>query len=182
MSEISRIRELYQRTLHGDAWHGDSVWKILKGVSPEHAFELVIPAAHTVWQLVAHMTFWESEVVTRLGRRVHKDRDEHYNLHNNSGRFLLDQQHYYELYNFPPTPCASSEDWARVLHSFRHSNAQFGQALLELTDQDLDQPLSSPDKSVYLEVQGVIQHHLYHAGQIAILLKNWAQTKVATGL
>lgn len=182
MSEISRICALHERTLHGDAWHGDPVWKILEAVTPEQAFEAVIPAAHTIWQLVAHMTFWEKEVLVRIARDPQLNRGDHYKYDNNICDFQVGEKHYYESYNFPDTPPPSPDNWSRVLDSFRDSNTQFAAALARLADADLDLPLSAPDKSVYLEVHGVIQHHLYHAGQIAILLKNWAQTKVATRL
>ena len=35
--------------------------------------------------------------------------------------------------------------------------------------RDLSRQLPGRDKTIYVEVHGVIQHHLYHAGQIAIL-------------
>jgi hypothetical protein len=40
-----------------------------------------------------------------------------------------------------------------------------------LDPQRLDEPILSGMPSVYITVQGVVQHDLYHAGQIAILKK-----------
>ena len=157
MTEVARILDQYDRALSGDAWHGDNVWKILSDVSPEQAFQRPLQGAHTIWELLAHMAFWESEVRRRLaGTAGEPD----------------------ESLNYPPMPPATAENWTRQLEAFRQSNAEFHQALTQLNDSVLDEPLSAPEKSVYVEVHGVIQHHLYHAGQIAILRKNLATGKV----
>ena len=155
MTEVQRILDQHHRALHGGAWHGDSVWEILQGISPEQAFARPLPAAHTIWELVAHMTFWETEVF----RRIQK----------------LPPQSETEL-NFPKLPEATADHWELVLDGLRRSNADFRQCLAALDDSRLDEPLSGPDKSIYLELHGVIQHHLYHGGQIA-LLKKWSGNK-----
>ncbi len=161
MSETVRLIDQYDRALGGDAWHGDNVWKLLGEVRPEEAFQRVLPESHTIWELVAHMTFWETQVARRL--RGEPDLPEA------------------EL-NFPSTPQATAENWKKALDRFRRSNEEFRAELAKVADSRLDEPLSSPEKSVYVELHGVIQHHLYHAGQIAILRKNLAKRKVATGL
>jgi hypothetical protein len=79
-------------------------------------------------------------------------------------------------------PQATAENWNRVLEQFRRSNEEFRSELLKVQASQLDQPLSSPEKSVYVEVNGVIQHHLYHAGQIEILRRNLPDNKVTAGL
>ena len=151
MLESERLVDQYDRNLSGDAWHGDNVWKILDSVRPEQAFQRVLPETHTIWELVAHMTFWESQVCRRLRSQPELPENE---------------------LNFPPMPEATAENWTKVLEQFRRSNEEFRQELLKLQDSQLDNPLSSPEKTVYVEVNGVIQHHLYHAGQIAILRNN----------
>ena len=147
--------------MSGDAWHGDNVWKILGAVRPEQAFQRGLPESHTIWELVAHMTFWETEVCRRLRSQPGQSEEE---------------------LNFPPMPEATNENWRLVLEQFRRSNEEFRSELLKLQDWQLDKPLSSAEKTVYVEVCGVIQHHLYHAGQIAILRNNLPPSKVKAGL
>ena len=161
MTETERIRDQYERALTGDSWHGDNVWKTLAEVEPGQAFQRVLPGVHTIWQLVAHMTYWESQVRRRLQQQPELPEAE---------------------LNFPPMPAATPENWQSALHLFRRSNEEFREALSKVQDSQLDRALSSPEKSVYVELHGVIQHHLYHAGQIAILRKNLIHTRVVTGL
>lgn len=160
-SEVARIIDQYDRAMTGDAWHGDNVWKILGEVSPEQAFAKPLPDVHTIWELLAHMTFWET-VVSRSLRKLPVQIE--------------------ESLNFPAMPPADPINWTRELEAFRKSNSEFREALSQLDDSRLDQPLSKPTKSVYVEIHGVIQHNLYHAGQIAMLRKNLGSSKVVGGL
>ncbi len=57
MTEVQRIREHYDAVLHGEPWHGDAIWHILEGVSPEQAAARPLPHAHTIWEIVMHMIF-----------------------------------------------------------------------------------------------------------------------------
>jgi len=154
MTGVERILDQYDRAMNGDAWHGDPVWKILDGISAEQAGCRVHPNAHTIWELVAHMTFWETEVYRRLNG--------------------LPARSPAEL-NFPAMREKNAENWNSTLAEFRRSNAEFRQALSQLDVSRLDQTTPGGEKSTYVEVHGVIQHSLYHAGQIALLRKFLAQ-------
>ena len=150
MSEIDRILDQYDRAMNGDAWHGDPVWKILEGLTPEQAATYGRANAHNIWELVSHMTFWETEVCRRLKHLPARSPDK---------------------LNFPATPEVTAENWNKTLRDFRQSNDDFRSAVAELDDAKLDRPLPGRDKAAYVEVHGVIQHNLYHAGQIALLRK-----------
>jgi len=150
MSEVHRILDQYDRVMSGDAWHGDPIWKVLEGPTAEQAATNVSPAAHSIWELVSHMTFWETEVYRRLKHLPPRS----------SGKL-----------NFPAVLEPTAENWSKTLNEFRQSNCDFRSALSQLDDSQLDQPLPGRDKAAYVEVHGVIQHNLYHAGQIALLRK-----------
>jgi DinB superfamily len=148
MTEIDRILDQYERAMNGDAWHGDSVWTILDGISAPQAASRAHPQRHTIWELVAHMTFWETQVYRRING-------------------LPDRPA--EKLNFPVMPEPTEENWQSTLADFRRSNLDFRQCVSQLDPARLDQAAPGRDKSLYVEVHGVIQHHLYHGGQIAIL-------------
>lgn len=153
MREIERILDQHDRGMNGKAWHGDPVWKILDGISAEQAAHRVEAKTHTIWELVSHLTFWETEVCRRLNG--------------------LPARPFEEL-NFPAAPAATTENWNGALAEFRQSNEDFRKALSQFDASRLDQPLPGRENSnytAYVEMQGVIQHNLYHAGQIAILRK-----------
>jgi uncharacterized damage-inducible protein DinB len=153
MTEIERILDQYDRAMNGKAWHGDPVWKILEGISAEQAARCVEAQTHAIWELVSHMMFWETEVCRRLNGLPARPVDE---------------------LNFPAPPEATAKNWNRTLAEFRQSNADFRNAVSRIDASRLDQPLPGREHTTYttyVEVHGVIQHNLYHAGQIAILRK-----------
>ncbi len=154
MTEVERIADQYDRAMNGDAWHGDPVWKILEGISAEQAARRAEASTHTIWELVSHMTFWETEVCRRINGLAPRSTEE---------------------FNFPAMPGAAEENWNRVLSEFRTSNASFRQCLSKLDAGRLDQIPPGRNKSIYVDLHGVIQHHIYHAGQIAVLRRFLAQ-------
>ncbi len=150
MTEIERMLEHYDRVMHGNAWHGYAVWQILSGIAAEAAAHRPLADAHTIWEIVMHMTFWESVAAQRLaGQRAGLD----------------------EALNFPAMPSATEANWQKTLEQFRASNQKFREALSKLDAARLDE-LSAAGKHSYRgEVHGLIEHNVYHAGQIALLKK-----------
>ena len=51
----------------------------------------------------------------------------------------------------------------------RASTASLAAAIRALPEERLDQPIMEHFSSVYHTLHGIVQHNLYHAGQIAVL-------------
>ena len=148
MTEVERILDQYDRAMQGDAWHGDPIWQILDGISAKQAAHRPHAQRHTTWELVAHMTFWETEVDRRLNNMPPRS---------------------VEKLNFPAMPEPTEENWNATLAEFRQSNTDFRKTLSQLDPARLDDIPPGRNKSIYVDLHGVIQHHIYHAGQIVIL-------------
>jgi uncharacterized damage-inducible protein DinB len=150
MNESQRILAEYDRVMHGNAWHGDPIWQILGTISAESAAKRPLAATHSIWEIVMHMTFWEGVAAQRLsGHRAGLA----------------------EELNFPALPEATGENWQRTLDEFRQSNARFRDALSKMDAASLDDFSAAGKRSFYEEAHGLIEHNVYHAGQIAILQK-----------
>ena len=149
MNELQQILEQYNQILHGEPWYGDPVWKILEGVDAECAAAQTVAPAHTIWQLVMHMAFWEDIATRRLSGPVTPD----------------------ESGNFPDTPAPEEQSWRRTLDQFRASNEEFRAALSQLDSAGLGDNIPGGQRSFRYEAMGVIEHHIYHGGQIALLKK-----------
>jgi len=150
MSQIDRMLAHYDQVMQGSAWHGDPIWQILEGISPEAAAARPLADVHSIWEIVMHMTFWEGVVIERLhGRRAG----------------LIEEK------NFPPLPAVTGENWTKTLDEFRASNEKFRQALRKLDPAKLEELSAAGKRTYYDEVHGIIEHHVYHAGQIALLKK-----------
>lgn len=161
MTETERILNTYDRVMHGDAWHSYPIWQVLESISAECAAHRPITNAHTIWEIVLHMIFWEGVATRRLGGQ----------------RAGLD-----EALNFPAPPAPSEANWRTTLEQFRGSNQEFRSALQKLDAARLDEMSAAGKRSFYDEAHGLIQHNVYHAGQIALLKKSSAAKGPSGGL
>jgi uncharacterized damage-inducible protein DinB len=150
MSDTQRILNHYDGVMNGDAWHGDAIWRTLDGISAKQAAARPLPGAHTIWEIVMHMAFWEKVAAQRL----------------DGARAGL-----VEELNFPPMSAATDQNWRATLEEFRASNRNFREALGRLDPVKLNDLSAAGKRTFYAEAHGVIEHHVYHAGQIALLKK-----------
>jgi uncharacterized damage-inducible protein DinB len=153
MSEATRIADQLRRAFDGEAWHGDSVFEILEGVTAAQAAARPIAGAHTIWELVLHIAAWDGAVPRRLGGVAVE---------------LSDAE------NFPPVTDTSDAAWRAVLAQVRRVHEELVAAVAALPDSrlsDLVPGKQGAHYNFYYMVHGVVQHELYHAGQIALLKK-----------
>lgn len=150
MNELERIADQLKRAFEGNAWHGPSVMEVLNGVTVQQATTRVFPDAHTIWELALHIGAWEDA----CRRRLQGERAE-----------LSDVE------DWSPVTDTSAAGWEQLKLTLQRGNQTLREAVSRLEERRLDQPIVPGMPSVYITVQGVVQHDLYHAGQIAILKK-----------
>jgi uncharacterized damage-inducible protein DinB len=150
MGEVRRITDQVRRAFEGQAWHGPSLMEILAGVTAEQAAAKSLPAAHSIWEIVLHIAFWEE--VSR--RRVEGDEAK---VEDGEGLFTVTD--------------TSAEAWQAALERLRQSNTALRETIAKLDDEKLREKAAGQEYSIYFLLHGVIQHDLYHAGQIALLKK-----------
>jgi uncharacterized damage-inducible protein DinB len=153
MSECTRLADQIRRAFEGDAWHGDSILEILSGVKAVQAAARPVKNAHTIWELVLHIAAWDDAVLRRTGGTV-------VNLSDNE--------------NFPPVKDTSEAAWSNAVEHLKKTHAQLVKAVAEFPDSRLQaqvQGKSSAYYTFFYMFSGIVQHELYHAGQIVILKK-----------
>ncbi len=153
MSEVERIASEIERGAEGGAWHGPSIQQQLVGVTAEQAAARPIPGAHTVWEIVNHMTAWAKEVERRLWER---------------GQPLAGDG------DWPPVTSTDEAAWADATKGLKGAHALLRQAIRELPPTRLSEPVSAngeTEHSFYVMLHGLAQHDAYHTGQIAMLKK-----------
>ncbi|HEU6451517.1 MAG TPA: DinB family protein [Gemmatimonadaceae bacterium] len=158
-TEINRLEDQLRRTLEGEAWHGPSVLELLAGVSAAQAASHPIAGAHSIWELVLHIRTDYDLVLRRMagdGRQLSAGED------------------------WPACPAPTEENWRKSVQDLELMNRKMRQAVLDFPAERLDEPLV-PEVSytAYTQFIGVTQHHLYHAGQIALLKRALAATAAA---
>ncbi len=150
MSEVERILDQLKRAFEGNAWHGPSVKEVLADVTSEQAAARPLPNAHSIWELTLHIAAWESAGTRRLrGDRAQLTPEEDY----------------------PPITDTSESAWREARNYLEKTHEELEQEISRLQDERLDEPILEGMSSIYRTLHGIIQHDLYHAGQIAILKK-----------
>lgn len=156
-SEAERLTDQLTRAFDGDPWYGAPLLKILEGVDAAQASRRPIPGAHTIWELVLHLAAWKSEVLARLRGRPAQEPDE--------GDW--------------PTPAGDDEAaWRAALARLRTVHAALVREVavapdgrLDAAVQDARNPPLGTGLTQWQTLHGVIQHDVYHTGQISLLKK-----------
>jgi uncharacterized damage-inducible protein DinB len=147
--EVERIADQLHRSWAGPAWHGPALKKVLAGVDAELALRRPIPNAHTIHELVLHITAWAG-----VARRA------------------LASGTYPRLSSARNWPSADG-DWKIALESLADGQLALIDEVRKQSDACLDRLIEPKRKyTYYVLLHGVVQHNLYHAGQIALLKKH----------
>lgn len=150
MSEIPRILDQMDRTFSGDAWHGPSLTVLLDGISAEDASRHPVAQAHSIWEIVHHVRAWNAIVQQRLRNESVDPTPE---------------------MDWPPVWEVTESAWKRALDDLRESRERLRLAVEQLSESHLDEKPGNSRYSCYVMLHGLVQHDLYHAGQIAVLKK-----------
>ncbi|RZL17371.1 MAG: DinB family protein [Pedobacter sp.] len=147
----------FRKAFNGDPWHGENVLYLLSSVNPDKAFSHPIPGAHSIAELVLHLTAWTEETADRLSGKAAKMP---------------------ERGDWPDQGVQEHASWNVILDDFMISNERLAAICSEYKESDWNNPVKDnrdPELGTgvnYAELlNGVVQHHAYHAGQIALLLK-----------
>jgi uncharacterized damage-inducible protein DinB len=157
MSEIIRIVDQIEREHGGDPWHGSPLRSILEGIDAEHAARKPLPTAHSIWELVLHMTGWKQEVTQRLsGAPAGEPKDG----------------------DWPEVGEPTEARWKSALDRLENAHRALIAAVRALPESKLFEPTNDPRNrplgtgvSYYVLLHGIVQHDVYHSGQIALLKK-----------
>ena len=150
MQETNRIAGELEKAVEGNAWHGPALNELLKGVSAPQAAARPIGNAHTIREIVLHIAAWENVVRGRIEGRVVDEPDEG---------------------DWPDVNGTDETAWARAREQLKSAQEKLLAAISKLSDERLSDKAPGSDRTIYETLHGVIQHNLYHAGQIAILKK-----------
>jgi uncharacterized damage-inducible protein DinB len=154
-TECSRIADQLRRAFEGDAWHGPSLKELLEGVTAEQASAHPIAGANSIWDLVPHIEFW-----TRAALQATNGVDMPKMAVTASG-------------DWEPIKDASTAAWSEAKNKMFQTGRQLAGAIEKFGDSRLPEPVPGRQYKYdfYYLFHGIVQHSLYHAGQIALLKK-----------
>jgi uncharacterized damage-inducible protein DinB len=151
--ETLRIADQLRRAFDGEAWHGPSLLEILEDLTAAGAVARPLPRSHCIWEIVQHIAVWDDVARRRMGGEVVQPTPEE---------------------DWPAVNETSPGAWRRTLEHLKQTHDALIRAVTSFSDPRLLEKV--PGKAddfytFYYMLHGIVQHELYHAGQIALLKK-----------
>ena len=155
MTTSEKLQHELEKVLSGDPWYGNAVYQIIEQVSFEAAFEKTDHAAHNIAEIVLHMLAWTEEVMDRM---------------NGMAAGLPSSG------DWPPTGNPDEQKWQNYVNDLKLVNVNLLGLIRDFQEEQWNEPVNDERSReqgggvTYEElVNGLIQHHIYHSGQIALL-------------
>ena len=150
-----RIRE-YVRQLNqlytGGSWQGESIAEKLKNITEAEAFQQPLSDVHSVAEIVWHCIYWRKVFLKRVaGDQLYRDQT-------------------VQALNFLPLAELREKGW----HALRAELDQTQSDILGVLHTQRDSFLEAqyqPGYTFDYLVEGLIQHDIYHLGQIGLVIR-----------
>ena len=150
MDRALQLASAIERTVSGPMWHGPALTDLLDGVPHARAAARPIAGAHSIWEIVRHLTAWAEIARRRLaGEPIDPAPDE----------------------DWPPVQDEGDAAWARAVERLGASHRALADATRRLGDAELEATVAGQEYSALVMLRGVVEHGTYHGGQIALLKK-----------
>jgi uncharacterized damage-inducible protein DinB len=147
-SLVAQLKDAYE----GDPWFGRSVKALLREVEEEAAF-IKINSQHSILELVWHMITWREFTI--------------HCLQPSSGRSLKD----FEEQDWRTLDHTNVSLWKEGLQKLEKTQSELLRLFSEQEDSILEQNVPGRTYNFRKLLTGIIQHDIYHLGQIAYITK-----------
>ncbi len=155
MATSSAIAEKLVTLYSGQPWYGNNIYSILGMVTFETAYERPAPQVHTIAEIILHMLGYTEEVTERMkgkpaGEPARGD--------------------------WPDAGAPDEQKWQQMVNYLKLANINLEKAIQDFPEERWPEPINDqrgtePITSYKGLIEGFLQHQVYHAGQISLLIK-----------
>jgi DinB superfamily len=149
-TECLRIADQLQRALAGDPWHGPSLKELLDGITAERAEARPVASVHSIWELALHIELW-----ARIADEALKG--------------VPMPKLYGTEKDWPVVTDKSSQAWSATRTQLFQTGQALAKSIAAFSDERLSETVPGRNYDFYYLLHGIVQHSLYHGGQIALL-------------
>jgi uncharacterized damage-inducible protein DinB len=150
MSESKRLANQFEKALEGEAWHGPSWREVLQGVTAKDALRRPVSDAHSIGEIVLHVTMWHQAANQRLQGETPQVTPEQ---------------------DWPVAHFASDQEWFAATQRLFETGKILADAIGAFPEARLQEKRPKLDGTWFELAIGMLQHDLYHAGQVGLLKK-----------
>lgn len=141
-----------EEVVSGNPWLGMSVMDVLWDIDAA-VIHNRHGNAHTIAEILLHMVAWTEEIASRLKGNKGKEPDR------------------------GDWPASDNADLNTLIALFVHEHAALKDTALGRSDEDWEKKNNTSEGhplTLRVHFEGLIQHHIYHLGQIALLNRQFA--------
>ena len=150
--EIPFIIEQFEDMYQGDPWFGRNAKALLSEVDESIAFEKPNDQ-HSILELVWHMNNWREFALSRLRKDYEQD------------------VYCYESNDWSKLDHTDKSLWDRANKRFHETHAELIKSIEVLSEEILNEIVDGRKYTYKKLLHGILQHDIYHLGQIAFLFK-----------
>lgn len=150
-NEIVCIATLLQEAYEGEPWFGRPAKTLLAEVTTDMAFT-PINGQHSIIQLIMHMINWRQFTVNRI-------------------EAAPETLHYFEQHDWLSNPSPDEQLWQQTLAQLEGTQKKLLTAIKKMPANILNTIVPERSYTYYQLLHGIIQHDIYHLGQIAYIVK-----------
>lgn len=148
LKEIDLVVEQLRTTFEGRAWHGPPFTVQLDGVDAGQAIAHPIEGRHSIWEIVNHATFWMEKTRKAL-----------------EGEAMPDIKGTEDW----PSAGKTEEEWAEAKAALRRTYEALVESVTSFDGTRLGETVPGRRYNFSAMLHGIVDHNVYHMGQIAIL-------------
>ncbi len=150
-SEIEKLTNSLRNAFDGDPWYGQPLLKALQAIDYKIANSRPAGFARSPAIILRHMLSWRYFVIVKIKGKAEFDIDLNSEM------------------DWSNVSLNSEADWQAMLAEWRETQLQLLDLLSMVPDDFLDQPVPGRSYNYQYLIEGIIQHDIYHQGQIALL-------------
>ncbi len=148
--EAAELARELQSLARGENWHGPGFEELLDGLPAEAASSRPLAGAHSLWEIVLHVTGWTGVFRRRLeGMAIEEP----------------------EAGDFPAPPPATAAAWDEARRGLFAAHDALTARVARMSDADLGARVPGRPFDGHFQVRSAIRHAVYHSGQIGLLKK-----------
>jgi uncharacterized damage-inducible protein DinB len=152
-SKITGYINQYEKIYDGASWVDENFIKKLHDVTAENSIEKPIKNLHSIMELVAHIVSWRKIFIERLKGNFNAK------IGMNSPEDWI------------PSEKLNADNWGNIFYELEQTQMDLIEQLRLKDDSILDTSVGDSGYDFQFLIEGMIQHDVYHLGQIGIVKK-----------
>lgn len=159
---MNRHKRIYQKlnsVNRENPWYGEPLESILSSVTYEEATFLPKGGDRSISHYLTHLIQWRVFCLEKIQSRVEE------NIELNSAE------------DWPMTIPTTEEEWAAIKGQYVALTNKLLEAVFRMEDIQLDETVPGKNYTYEFLLEGIIDHDLYHFGQISLLKRLSASVK-----